>query len=327
MTLNVVRLVTLVLSLVLMPPAADAQRSAPHPPVIGRIFGGTAESSRDQIEAFRQGLRDFGYIEGKNIIVEYRFAEGRMERHPDLLRELVQRPVDVIAVSGYQGMAAAKQATSMIPIVGVACDHPEFLVSSIAQPDGNVTGVTCMSSGMSTKRVEFLKELLPDLVQIAFLHNPQDPGKAFELRDVRAAADALGITILPVEVTAPDGFEAAFALMARQRAQALIVAVDLFTYVHRQRIVDFAAAHRMPGIYGFRQFTDAGGLLSYGANLLERVRYTARFIDKLLKGEKPGQLPIDQPTIFELVINLRTARALGIEISPALLARADEVIE
>ena len=327
MALNAVRLVALALSLVLMPPAADAQRSAPHPPVIGRIFGGTAESSRDQIEAFRQGLRDFGYIEGENIIVEYRFAEGRLERHPDLLREFVQRPVDVIAVSGYQGMAAAKQATNTIPIVGVACDHPELLVASLARPDGNVTGVTCMSAGLSTKRVELLKESLPDRVRVAFLHNPEDPGKALELRDVRTAADALGLTILPVEVTAPDGFEAAFARMVHDRAEALIVAVDLFTYVHRQRIVDLAAAHRLPGIYGFRQFTDAGGLMSYGSNLLERVRYTARFIDKLLKGAKPGQLPIDQPTTFELVVNLKTARALGLELPPTLLARADEVIE
>jgi putative ABC transport system substrate-binding protein len=278
-------------------------------------------------EAFRGALRELGYVEGQNLVFEIRWAHGRLERLPELARELVPFKPDVIFAPGEQGLRAAKQATTDTPIVVVACDPLDQLIKSLARPGGSATGFSCIHSELAGKRVEMLKELVPSLTQIAVLYNPSDPNKRLEFGQVKDAGRRLGITARDFEVANAEDIDQAFAAIATERAQALMVLVDAFTIFHRKKLADLALERRLPAAFGFKEFVEAGGLLSYGANRLLLFRRAAAYVDKILKGAKPGDLPVEEPSIFELYINGKTASALGVAIPPTLLVRADVVLE
>ena len=278
-------------------------------------------------ETFRQELRHLGYIEGQNLVYEVRFAHGRLDLLSELATELVRLKPDVIFTGGEQGLGAAKRATTDTPIVIVACDPLDQLVVSLAAPGGSATGLSCVHSDLAGKRLELLKELLPSLTHTAVLFNPTDPNKRLELGQLEAAGRSLAITIHAFEVTTPEDIAAAFATMAAERAQALLVLVDPFMIFHRHRIAELALQRSVPTIFGFKEFVEAGGLMSYGASRSALFRRAAFYVDKILKGAKPGDLPIEEPTTFELYISRKTADALGLVIPSSLLARADEVIE
>jgi len=288
----------------------------------------TPESSRLH-EAFRQGLRERGWVEGRNAVIEWRFAEGRMERFPDLAADLVRLKVDLIVTTGGPAARAAKQATTTIPIVAVAVSDPvgQGFVASLARPGGNVTGLATLFPELAVKRLGLLKEILPGVSRVAVLWNAANPGNVIILRGVQAAARTLGVTLQSREVRGPDDFEAAFAKMSRERHDALMILDDPLLFQYRASIVDFAAKMRLPTMHPFRESVEAGGLIAYSVNLAELNRRAAEYVDKILKGADPAELPIEQPTEFELVINLKTAKALGLTIPPSLLQRADQVIE
>jgi putative tryptophan/tyrosine transport system substrate-binding protein len=289
----------------------------------------TPESSRFH-EAFRQGLRERGWVEGRNTVIEWRFAEERMERFPDLAAELVRLKVDlIVTVAGAPAARAAKQATTTIPIVAVAISDPvgQGLVASLARPGGNVTGLATLFPELAMKRLGLLKETLPGVSRVAVLWNAANPANVLIFRGVQAAARSLGVTLQSREVRGPDDFEAAFARMSRERSDALFVLDDPLLFHRQASIVDFAARKRLPAMYPFRESVEAGGLIAYSVNLVELHRRAAEYVDKILKGAHPGELPMEQPTTFELVINLKTAKALGLTIPPSLLQRADQVIE
>jgi ABC-type uncharacterized transport system substrate-binding protein len=279
-----------------------------------------------QYEGFRDGLRELGYIEGQNIRVEYRWAAGQLERLPDLVVELAGA-VDVLVVGGQQGLDAAQRKAGATPVVLVACDPIETLIGSLSRPGGTITGLTCISSELASKRLELLKELIPRLARVAVLYNPGDTNKAVEVRQLDAAAKGVGVVLIPMPVAQVEQFENALAGMKRERAQALVTLADPFMNFHRRRIAEIVARYHLPAIDGFREYVDAGGLMSYGASLRWANRRSAFYVDRILKGVKPADLPIEQPTTFELVINLKTAKALGLTIPPSLLLRADQVIE
>jgi len=288
----------------------------------------TPESSRLH-EAFRQGLRERGWVEGRNAVIEWRFAEGRMERFPDLAADLVRLKVDLIVTTGGPAARAAKQATTTIPIVAVAVSDPvgQGFVASLARPGGNVTGLATLFPELAVKRLGLLKEILPSVSRVAVLWNAANPGNVIILRGVQAAARTLGVTLQSREVRGPDDFEAAFAKMSRERHDALMILDDPLLFQYRASIVDFAAKKRLPTMHPFRESVEAGGLIAYSVNLAELNRRAAEYVDKILKGADPAELPIEQPTKFELVINLKTAKVLGLTIPQSLLQRADQVIE
>jgi putative ABC transport system substrate-binding protein len=279
------------------------------------------------VNAFRQGLREFGHIEGQDIVIEYRWAEGKYDRFPELAAELVQLKVDVILTAGTPGALAAKQATRTIPIVmAVVADALAYqLVASLAQPGGNVTGLSTLARDLQGKQLEFLKEIVPRLSRIAVLVNPSNPFNDVLGRE--QVQQALRLKLELFEVKAVEEFEAVFAAIARQRPDALFMIADRFLLAHRARIVAFAARQRLPGMYPYKEFVEAGGLVSYAPSYPEMFRRSATYVDKILKGANPADLPIEQPTKFELVINLKTAKALALTIPPSLLLRADQVIE
>ena len=280
-----------------------------------------------QLEGFRQGLRELGYVEGLNLVIEYRWAAGKLNRLPDLVADLVRLKVDVLLVAGQQGLDAARRAGSGTPAVLVACDPLEALVGSLARPGGTATGLTCISSELASKRLELLKELVPRLSRVDIVYNPGDPNKLIEVRQLERAARPLGLAVRSVPIGEPDKFDAAFRGLTRDGRLAIVTLADPFMNFHRRQIVDLAAQYKLPAVYGFKEYVDAGGLLSYGASLSDAFRRAAAYVDKILKGAKPGDLPVEQPTQFELVINLKTAKALGLAIPPSLLQRADQVIE
>ena len=283
---------------------------------------------RNARNAFLNQLRDLGWVEGQNLIIERRFAEGHMDRLPGLANELTQLKVDAIFTVGDRAIQDVKDAASSIPIVMVACDAVATgLIASLARPGGNVTGVTCITGDLSAKRAELLRQTTPTLRRLAVLYNPADPHTILELKHTQATAEAWKMPLLSLEFHNPDQLESLFALMKKERTDALLTVGDNLTIFHRVAIVQLAAKNRLPAMYGFRDFTDAGGLISYGPNLPEMFRQAAFYVDKILKGAKPADLPVEQPTKFELVINLKAAREIGLTIPPSLLARADEVIE
>jgi putative ABC transport system substrate-binding protein len=292
--------------------------SPPNTPEISRLH-----------EAFRQGLRERGWVEGRNAVIEWRFAEGRMERFPDLAADLVRLKVDLIVTLGGPAARAAKQATTTIPIVAVAVSDPvgQGFVASLARPGGNVTGLATLFPELAVKRLGLLKEALPRVSRVAVLWNAANPGNVIILRGVQAAAQTLRVTLQPREVRGPDDFEAAFAKMRRERPDALMILDDPLLFQYRASIVDFAAKRRLPAMHPSRESVEAGGLIAYSVNLAELYRRAAEYVDKILKGAKPADLPVEQPTKFELVINLKTAKALGLTIPQSLLGRADEVIQ
>ncbi len=307
------------------PLAAEAQ-----PARVYRIgFLGTTPPTADSWGAFLEGLRAHGYVEGQNIIIERRFSEGKQQRFRDLAAELVRLKVDVIVTSGTPATLAAKNATTTIPIVMAAVGNPvgAGLVGSLARPGGNITGLSLLNSALSGKRVELLKEILPGATRLGVLGDPTNPWTALMVREIEVTARTLGIELQRLEVERPTDFEAAFGTATRGRVAALLVLEDPFMFAYIPTIVGLAAKSRLPAAYGAREFVDAGGLMSYGANISDLFRRAAIFVDKILKGTKPADLPVEQPTKFELVINLKTAKVLGLAIPQSMLLRADEVIQ
>jgi putative ABC transport system substrate-binding protein len=286
-----------------------------------------AAQNAANLAALRKGLRDLGYVEGRNLIIEYRSADGRAERFPDLASELVRLKVDLIVTRGTPAARAAKNATGTIPVVMATMGDPRAIVASFANPGANITGVTTFSTELTAKRFELLKELVPNLSRVALLHNMGNPAAPPEWEETKTAARSLGLQAELLDVRSQGDLGRAFELAVRQRVDALVIGADGLTQMHQQTIVDLVARNRLPAAYPAREFVEAGGLIAYAVNYPDLYFRFASFVDKIFKGTKPGDLPIEQPTKFELVINLKTAKALGLTIPPAVLARADEVIE
>ena len=319
---------TLAGGIVVVPFAAEAQQAAK----IARIgyLANNLAANTPLHEAFRQGLRDLGYVEGRNVVIEYRSAEGKLERLPALAAELVALKVDVIVAPGTLAALAAKQATRTLPIVSVAIPVTSGLVTSLARPGGNVTGLSFFSPELVGKCLEQLKLAVPAVSRVAALWQPGGQGEPTEkdmLKAAEVAARALGVRLQFVEARGPENFDRAFSEMTRARAGALTVLPSNMFISERRRLVDLAAKNRLPAVYPWREFVDAGGLMSYGLNVADLFRRAATYVDKILKGAKPADLPVEQPTKFELVINLKTAKALGLTIPQSLLGRADEVMQ
>jgi len=295
---------------------------------IGYIAGGGGSMAVRMAAALRQRLSELGYIDGQTIVVEFRSAEGRSERIPDLVSELVGLKVDVLVTGSSPGALAAKKATGTIPIVMVATDPIGLgLVASLARPGGNVTGLSYFNEAILAKRLEMLKEFVPGLARVAVLRNPTIAAHAGFWAETDVAARKLGVALQALDVRGPDDFESAFVAAVRGNAQALIALDDGLTIAYRPLIVALAASSRLPAIYGLREFPEDGGLIAYGPNFAELHRRAATYVDKILKGAKPADLPVEQPTKLELVINRKTADALGLTVPPTLLAQADDVIE
>jgi putative ABC transport system substrate-binding protein len=310
------------------PVAARAQQSAKIAR-IGFLTSGLAVNPHLP-EAFRRGLRDLGYVEGRNVVIEYRDAEGKLERFPALAAELVALNVDVIVAGNVPQAIAAMHATRTLPIVFAAAADPvaSGLVSSLARPGGNVTGLSLMFPELVVKWLELLKQAVPEASRIALLWQPGVVGERTEkdiLMEAEAAARALGVRLQVVEVRGSADFDRAFSDMTKARTDALAVVTTFFG--ERRRLLDLAAKNRLPTVFPYKEYLEAGGLIAYGPNVADLYRRIATYVDKILKGAKPADLPVEQPTKFDLVINLTTAKALGLEVPPTLLARADEVIE
>jgi len=313
------------LGLLAAPLAGEAQPSG-KVPRIGVMYAGSAPNP--YADALRRGLAELGWVEGQNLIIEDRYAEGRPERYPALIAELIHLNVNVlVAGGGTAGAQAAKRATGTIPIVMPVMGDPVAagLVASLARPGGNVTGLSMLNTEISAKRVELLREVLPNVERVAVLRDPAAPPA--DVDATQAAARALGLRLQLLSASRPEEFDGAFQAARKSRAEALIVLASGFFNTQRRRLVDLAAQNRLIAVWEHRDFANAGGLMSYGPNLVDMNRRAAKYIDKILKGAKPADLPVEQPTVFELVINLRTAKTLRLTIPPAVLARADEVIQ
>ena len=319
--------ITLVSGAAAWPLAARAQQSAKLP-TIGFLVSGTPSSHGPWVAGFVQRLRELGWIEGRTIAIEYRWAEGRTDRAAEIAAEFVRRNVDVIVTSATAVIVAAMQATSVIPIVFAAAGDPvgTGLVASLARPGGNVTGLSIQQTDLAAKRLELLREVVPGLRRLAILANVGGPAVVLDMREVEAAARTLGLEVIASEVRRGEDIVPAFEAL-NGRADALYVCIDPLMNTHRVRINTLALAARLPTMHIFRESVEAGGLMSYGANLPDLFRRAAEFIDKILRGVKPGDIPVEQPTKFDFIINLTTAKALGLTIPETLLVRADEVIE
>jgi putative ABC transport system substrate-binding protein len=309
--------------------AAEAQQAAKLPRV-GFIAAGQASDS-SAAQAFRQGLRDLGYVEGKNVVLEARFAAGQLDKLPDLVAELIRLKVDVLVAGSPASAAAAKKGSTTVPIVfaGVGDPVASGIVTSLARPGGNVTGsaVGVNDPSFGGKWLELLKEAVPGVAHVAVLANRSNRSNSPYFKGVEAAAPRMNVRIDIFDAGNPAELERALAAIAASGAQAIIVSTDPFLFVSRSKLVSFAASKRLPAIYFFKSFADEGGLMSYGANLEESYRKAATYVDKILKGAKPADLPVEQPTRFEFVINMKTARALGLRVPQSLLLRADHVID
>jgi putative tryptophan/tyrosine transport system substrate-binding protein len=318
----------LALGLFAVPLSAEAQRAG-KVPVIGVMEGPAPGLNRPVREAFRQGLEQHGWVEGRNLVIEYRSADGRTERFPELVAELVRLKVSVILVAGEPMIIAARQATATIPIVMAAVGDPvgRGFVASLARPGGNITGVSNMAVEMTGKWVELLKEAVPKATKVAALRNPANPTHDVFWRQTQEAARALGVQAQSAEAKTVEEIDLAFAAMAKERAGALIVFPDPLFNGSRVKVAALAERYRLPSLTMFRESADAGALMSYGPSILDNYRRAAGFVDRILKGAKPADMPVEQARQFELVINLKTAKALGLTIPPSLLARADQVIE
>jgi ABC-type uncharacterized transport system substrate-binding protein len=298
-------------------------------PRIGLLLTGTLSSSSYSLEAFRNGLRDLGYVEGKNILVEYRYAEGKPDRLPSLAAELVRLKVDVIVTTGTPPSQAAKTATTTIPIVMALISDPvgAGLVASLARPGGNITGLSSVSQDLSGKRLELLKEAIPKVSRVGVLYDPNDPAKVAEFKEIEVAARPLGVHLQSLEVRSLDELESAFKAATRGKAAALLVLPTTILSTRTKQIAELSAKNRLPTMFATSQCMDAGGLMSYGPDYADLWRRAATYVDKILKGAKPADLPVEQPMKFELVINLKTAKQIGLTIPPNVLARADRVIK
>jgi|KBSMisStaDraftv2_1062788.scaffolds.fasta_scaffold15691_6 putative ABC transport system substrate-binding protein len=298
-------------------------------PRIGWVISGTADNSRHTVQALRAGLADEGLVDGRNVTLDVRFTAGRPELYPEIFAEITRQPVAVLAAAGFSGISAARDASGgRTPISAYFCgSEVKRMVEDFARPGGNITGVSCLSSELAIKRVELLKLSVPNLRRLGLLYDPRNPGKEKELAEVRQAAAGLGLTVTTAAASSADALREAIELLRRDGAEAVVISEDVFTYGNREKIVALTAEHRMVDISSFREFVEAGGVLSYGASNAERMRMQARYAAKLVRGAKASDLPIDQPTRFEFVINLKAARALGVTLPKTVLARADAVIE
>jgi putative ABC transport system substrate-binding protein len=303
--------------------SADAQ------PVrkIGVLSGGSRSSTSASTEAFRQGLRDLGYVEGRNVLIEHRYADGKLDRLPQLVDELLANKVDLIVAQAPAAVRTAKKATSTIPIVMAHGGDPvaQGFVASLARPGGNVTGLSNFSAELGGKRLELLREAFPKASPVGVIWNPDAPGPVLSFKELEIAAKTLNVPLQSFQVRGPNDFEGAFQA-ARERAGSLIVIQDIVTVTHLKRIVELSAKHRLPAIYMEKEWAEAGGLMSYGVNQPDLHRRAAVYVDKLLNGAKPADLPVEQPTKFELVINLKAGKQIGLTIPPNVLARANKVI-
>ena len=308
--------------------AADAQPAAKIP-TIGHLSGGTREVAASNFEALRQGLRELGDVEGRTVTLAPRYGQARAERLPELVRELRGLKVAVIVTANDQATAAVKREAPAIPIVMANSNDPvgTAFVASLAHPGGNVTGLSNVSSELSGKRLELLREAVPRLARVAVLWNPDLRGSLLDYKETQAAARSHHVELQSIEVFRPEDFGGAFSAMTNQHAQAFILSPNPVTYTSQGEIASFARKNRLPSIYANSEYVHAGGLMSYGPNLAELHHRAATYVDRILKGAKPGDLPVEQPTKFELVINLKTAKALGLTIPQTLLQRADQVIQ
>ncbi len=321
-------IVTLALSIFPGSLAANAQQ-VPKVPRIGFLSSFSASATALWLQAFRQGLRDLGWVEGKNISVESRYAEGRHDRLPDLAADLVRLKVDIIVAAVTSDAVAAKNATRAIPIVMASAGDPlaTGLVESLARPGGNITGLSQMAPELVGKRLELLKEIVPKLTRVAVLWDPQDRSSTLSWKEIQLPARGLGVQLHSLEVRGTNDLAKAFEDATRARAGALAIMPDPVFVTNLKRIADLAAKHRLPSIFHLREFVGSGGLMAYGVDRSDMFRRAATYVDKILKGAKPADLPVEQPTRFELVINLKTAKALGLTIPPSVLVRANQVIQ
>ena len=324
-------LITLTFAILLAPHAANAEQAGKVPRIGVLSSGSSPASPRSAFRHFVQGLRDLGYVEGQGIVIEWRWAEGKLERLPDLAAELVRVKVDVIVVNMCGApLNAARRATSTIPIIVAACNDDMVatgIVASLARPGGNVTGISKLTPELAAKRLELLKAALPRISRVAILWDPGYSDYSADWRELRRAASVLGVTLQPVQIRGADELDGAFSTMSNEQADAVITFSDVVTFQHSRRVADLAAKSRLPMMSPFREFVEAGGLMSYGPNIPDTFRYAATFVDKILKGAKPADLPVEQASKFELVINLKTAKPLGLTIPQSVLIRADQVIE
>jgi putative tryptophan/tyrosine transport system substrate-binding protein len=306
-----------------------AARGQQPTPVVGFLSAVSQTETAHLVAAFRRGLKETGFVEGSNIVIEYRFADGQYDRLPAQATELVRRAVDVIVSSGPPAANAARVATASIPIVFVVGLDPVAagLVASFNRPGGNATGITLVSGPLGQKRLELVREFAPKATDVAMLVNPLSPDAPPEIRDMQAAAQANGFKITLLNASTLDELKTAIATLADHRSSALLVGADPFFMVRREQIVTLIAQQKVPAVYPFREFADAGGLMSYGTNIANAYRQSGIYAGRILKGAKPADLPVLNPTSFELVVNLKAARTLGLDIPPALHARSDEVIE
>lgn len=311
------------------PPLAAHAQQPRKTPRVGWLSSSAAAMNESYLEAYRQAMRELGYIEGRTINTEYRFPDGRVDRLADLATDLVKVPVDVIVTSGTPASLAAKHATQTIPIVFAASADPvgAGVIVSLARPGGNVTGLSLMSSDLSGKRMELLHEALPRVSRTTILWDISNPGMALRVKETQVAADRSRVTLLRIGVRNLDELEAALVGLSVDRPDVVLVTAEPFTLRHQERIVDFLAKQRIPAMFEDRAFVDAGGLMSYGPSIRDNFRQAATYVDKVLKGAKPADMPVSQPTKFELVINLKTAKAVGLTLPQTLLLRADELIQ
>ena len=322
------RAILLALSAVILssPLAAEAQQPA-KVPRIGYLSGASGPGAREQ--AFREGLRELDYLEGNNVVIEWRFARGQEDRLAALAAELVRLKVEIIVTDGARVTGAAKNATKTIPIVMASDADPvgSGSIASLARPGGNITGLTNLIPGLSGKRLELFKEAIPGVSRVGVIWNPEVPPSVSAFKETQIAARALGVQLQSLEARGPNDFEGAFQAATKGRVGALTVLSDALIFTHRTRILELAARQRLPTMHTQSLWVEAGGLMSYGTHFPDLARRAATYVDKILKGAKPGDLPVEQPTKFELVINLKTAKALGLTIPQPLLRRADQVIQ
>jgi ABC-type uncharacterized transport system substrate-binding protein len=309
-------------------PHAEAQqpKKVPH---VGVLAGGSASSDKARIDALRQGLRELGYMEGKNLVIEYAYADGKTNRLTELAAKLVHLKVEVIVTAGPSATRAAKQATTTIPIVMAQDSDPvaSGLAASLARPGGNITGLSRLSPELSGKQLELLKETVPTLSQLAVFENSTQPGNRQSLNEVELAAGALGVQLQTVNISGPKDIQTAFLAASKRRANGLLVLSSPVLFAQRTEVVELAAKNRLPAIYFALEFAEDGGLMSYGPSITDLFHRAATYVDKILKGARAAELPVEQPTKFELIINLKAAKKIGLTIPPNVLARADRVIK
>ena len=311
------------------PVASFAQQQPARFARIGFLGNSTAALEANLVGPFREGLRDLGYAEGRNVLIEYRWAEGKYERFPALIAELIAMKVDVMVTAGTPGSLAVKKAATSVPLVMVAVGDPVGvgLVASLARPGGNITGLSSIAPELEGKRLELLREVNPELSRVAIFWNPLNAFHTIAMKQVRAAAQAMRISMLPLAVGKAEELEGAFAAIVKERPDALFILADRIFLHSRARLIDFAAKNRLPSVNAYRELVEAGGLMSFGPSYMDMHRRAAYFVDKILKGAKPADLPVEQPATFDLVINLNAAKALGLTIPQSVLFRATEVIQ